>query len=73
MGRVGRKPLDRLGQGGDPVCVATCPGEALRYGYLDELALAGPKLEGKTQPSLVIGPGTGGIGPQEYLAAFFSR
>jgi len=42
-----------------PACVATCPGEALDFGPLDQLAPPADaasirRLEGATRPSLVI-------------------
>ena len=48
--------LDRLGQGKPPVCIGTCPSEALRFGTLEalsRLASAQP-LAGSTQPSMLI-------------------
>ena len=51
--------VDRIVQGNQPVCVETCPGEALHFGtmqQLSELATArrGQRLTGSTQPSVLI-------------------
>jgi anaerobic dimethyl sulfoxide reductase subunit B (iron-sulfur subunit) len=51
--------LDRLEEGKEPMCVATCPTQALRSGTMEELAkLAGEKaamrLAASTQPSVLI-------------------
>jgi anaerobic dimethyl sulfoxide reductase subunit B len=51
--------LDRLEQGKQPSCVATCPGEALKYGTIESLAelsttkQAG-RLSAETMPSFFI-------------------
>jgi anaerobic dimethyl sulfoxide reductase subunit B (iron-sulfur subunit) len=47
---------DRIALGLQPSCVATCPGEALSFGDIEELAKlasakGGGRLEGKTKPS----------------------
>ena len=50
--------LGRITRGEVPACVATCPGEALDFGPIEKLLPSGAasarKLEGATQPSLVI-------------------
>jgi Fe-S-cluster-containing dehydrogenase component len=52
--------LERLQQGKQPSCVATCPGEALRCGPLDVLIESSStrkpaeRLSGPTIPSLLI-------------------
>jgi anaerobic dimethyl sulfoxide reductase subunit B (iron-sulfur subunit) len=50
--------IDRLAQGKQPICVATCPGEALKCGVVDVLLETAPKpaakLSGPTNPSLFI-------------------
>ena len=51
--------LDRVEQGLDPACVATCPAGALKAGTMEELASlvatrAAQRLVGSTQPSVVI-------------------
>jgi anaerobic dimethyl sulfoxide reductase subunit B (iron-sulfur subunit) len=51
--------MDRLTVGLQPACVATCPGEALAFGPLEELekltaGKPGGKLKGSTEPSLYI-------------------
>ncbi len=51
--------VDRLDQGGRPVCVETCPGEALHFGTMEELSKLAPagkahKLAGKAQPSMLV-------------------
>jgi len=61
--------LDRLQQGRQPACVATCPGEALTFGFMDELAELsaakfGEKLEAATDPSLYI---SGRLNGQAFL------
>jgi anaerobic dimethyl sulfoxide reductase subunit B (iron-sulfur subunit) len=53
--------LDRLAEGKEPACVATCPTQALHGGTLEELArhvgeVAATKLTGATQPSLLVSP-----------------
>jgi hypothetical protein len=40
---------------------------------MEELSGAGRKLEGRTQPSLVIGSSNSGIKPETYIAEFFSH
>jgi anaerobic dimethyl sulfoxide reductase subunit B (iron-sulfur subunit) len=51
--------LDRLGQGKQPSCVETCPGEALQFGTLEDLtALAGKRsgerVSAATGPAFLI-------------------
>ncbi len=51
--------LDRLEQGKEPACVATCPTKALHAGTMEELSKlaaekAATKLAGATQPSILI-------------------
>lgn len=60
---------ERLQQGRQPACVATCPGEALTFGFMDELAelsaaKSGEKLEAATDPSLYI---SGRLNGQAFL------
>lgn len=52
---------DRLAEGKEPACVATCPTQALHAGTLEELskmveARAGKRLAGATLPSVLVGP-----------------
>jgi anaerobic dimethyl sulfoxide reductase subunit B len=59
--------LDRLDQGKQPACVATCPGEALRFGTVEDLGriAEGKKVErlsASTGPAFFIsGKMTGGM------------
>jgi anaerobic dimethyl sulfoxide reductase subunit B (iron-sulfur subunit) len=48
--------VDRLTQGKQPVCIGTCPSEALRFGTLEEMAKlpSAHQLEGPSQPSMLI-------------------
>lgn len=51
--------VERLSQGKHPACFNTCPGEALHFGTMDELAqLAsannGHQLDGPTKPSMLV-------------------
>jgi len=51
--------LDRVQQGREPVCTATCPGEALKFGAMDDLikesALRSAfRLSASTRPSLLV-------------------
>jgi anaerobic dimethyl sulfoxide reductase subunit B (iron-sulfur subunit) len=52
---------DRLAEGKEPACVATCPTRALHSGTMEELAKlaeekAARKLVGATQPSVLVSP-----------------
>jgi len=68
---------DQLVQGKAPACVATCPGEALGFGNMEELkklaASAAIRLEGDTQPAFYIVPAKMGAQPEVYVETFFSR
>ena len=51
--------LERLGQGKQPSCVATCPGEALKFGTIEALtkisaAKAGARVSAATAPAFFI-------------------
>jgi anaerobic dimethyl sulfoxide reductase subunit B (iron-sulfur subunit) len=48
--------IDRLAQGKQPICIETCPSEALQFGTVEELSkLAGTlQLGGSTRPSMLI-------------------
>ena len=51
--------LDRLEEGKEPACVATCPTKALHSGTMEELSelaaeKAARKLAGATQPSMLV-------------------
>jgi len=48
--------LDRLSQGQQPVCIETCPSEALRFGPLEALSRLASvqQLTESTQPSMLI-------------------
>ncbi|NLF15511.1 MAG: 4Fe-4S dicluster domain-containing protein, partial [Anaerolineaceae bacterium] len=53
--------LDRLEEGKEPACVATCPTGALHSGTMEELAKraeekAAKSLVGATQPSVLVSP-----------------
>ena len=55
--------VERVLAGKQPVCVSTCPAEALSFGTMDELPkMAGgkklEKLEGTTEPSVLVPPAT---------------
>jgi anaerobic dimethyl sulfoxide reductase subunit B len=70
--------LDKLQQGKEPACVATCPGEALEFGTLEELTKmaetnSGAQLTGPVQPSFFAVSSDPGQSPQTYVEQFFSR
>jgi anaerobic dimethyl sulfoxide reductase subunit B (iron-sulfur subunit) len=51
--------VERRGSGKEPLCVATCPGEVLRFGPVDELAVlaaakSGARLAAATEPAFFI-------------------
>ena len=51
--------LDRISQGTPPACVATCPGEAIAFGDVEELVKGAADkksrlMPGTTKPSLVV-------------------
>jgi anaerobic dimethyl sulfoxide reductase subunit B (iron-sulfur subunit) len=48
--------VDQLALGKQPVCIGTCPSEALRFGPLEALSrlASAQQLAGPTQPSMVI-------------------
>ena len=63
---------DRLDAGGEPACVGTCPGEALHFGPVAELAKRPgtrkiQQLTGQGQPSLLIGTAPGSPTAEVYL------
>lgn len=68
--------LERRMQGKEPACVATCPGEALRAGTVEELERmaaerSGARLGGDTLPALYIsGEPAGG---RSWLSVIQSR
>jgi anaerobic dimethyl sulfoxide reductase subunit B (iron-sulfur subunit) len=43
--------LGNLVRGAEPACVATCPGEALRFGTMENLAASFPTRTGKRLPA----------------------
>jgi anaerobic dimethyl sulfoxide reductase subunit B (iron-sulfur subunit) len=64
--------VDRVDAGEEPACVATCPGEALHFGPVTELAnRPGPRvvqqLTGQGRPSLFIGTAPGSPKADIYL------
>lgn len=70
--------LDRLEQGKEPACVATCPGEALGFGTMEELAKmadadSGAQLLGPAQPSFFATSADPGQSTQIYVEQFFRR
>ncbi len=51
--------LDRLAEGKEPACVATCPTRALHFGTMEELSKiaqekVAKRLAGSTQPSVLV-------------------
>jgi anaerobic dimethyl sulfoxide reductase subunit B (iron-sulfur subunit) len=70
--------LVRLQQGKEPACVSTCPGEALDFGTLEELAKraladSGAQLTGPTQPSFFASSADSGKTSQTYVEQFLFR
>lgn len=68
--------LDRLEQGKEPACIATCPGEALGFGSIEDLsnmadANSGVQLTGSTQPSFFVTSASSGQTTQVYVEQFF--
>ena len=64
--------LDRLEQNKQPLCVATCPGEALKFGTMEDLielsaAKSGARLSAQTIPSFVI---SGKLTAEKFLTLF---
>jgi anaerobic dimethyl sulfoxide reductase subunit B (iron-sulfur subunit) len=65
-------------RGDEPACVATCPGQALAFGYMETLAKlaaanSGEKLPGITQPSFFVTSADAGLLPRVYVMKFFCR
>jgi anaerobic dimethyl sulfoxide reductase subunit B (iron-sulfur subunit) len=48
--------VDRIAQGNQPVCIGTCPSEALRFGTLEALSTlaSAQQLAGSTRPSMLV-------------------
>jgi anaerobic dimethyl sulfoxide reductase subunit B (iron-sulfur subunit) len=67
--------LAQLSQGKPPACVATCPGEALGFGTLEDLQRlqAAVRLNGETQPAFFVLPANMGPKPDVYIDVFFRR
>ena len=65
----------RLDAGKQPACVSTCPGEALSFGPVEEIARRAGAVqpEGVNQPSFGIVPAYRGVKAEEYAEAFFPR
>lgn len=65
----------RLDAGKRPACVSTCPGEALSFGPVEEIAKRDGAVqpEGANRPSFVILPAYRGVNAKEYAEAFFPR
>ena len=66
--------LDRLEQGKQPSCVMTCPGEALKFGLIEDLARfaathSGERLAAATAPSFFI---SGKLTGSAFLSFFNS-
>jgi anaerobic dimethyl sulfoxide reductase subunit B (iron-sulfur subunit) len=64
--------LERIEKQRQPVCVATCPGEALKFGNMEDLmgvsaAGSGSRLSVDTNPSFVI---SGRLTPEKFLTLF---
>jgi anaerobic dimethyl sulfoxide reductase subunit B (iron-sulfur subunit) len=67
--------LGRLEQNKQPLCAATCPGEALKFGPIEDLAQisaakSGMRLAAATDPSFLI---SGKLAPATFLALFEER
>ncbi len=63
---------ERIEQHQQPLCVETCPGEALKFGTMDDLIemaakRSGSRLSGKTIPSFVI---SGKLTAAKFLTLF---
>ncbi|MGA3126287.1 MAG: 4Fe-4S dicluster domain-containing protein [Candidatus Korobacteraceae bacterium] len=70
--------LDRLEKGKEPVCVSTCPGEALGFAPVEEFAKSAAgklsvRLEGDTKPSFFVVGSTIGPKPEVFIDTFFRR
>ena len=68
--------VSRLTKGQQPACVSTCPGEALAFGSMEELAkLAQTKgaqeVQGRTKPSLFLTSADPGVDADQYVSKFF--
>ena len=64
--------LERLEQQRQPICVAACPGEALKFGAMEDLmeisaTRSGTRLSAETLPSFVI---SGKLTPEKFLTLF---
>ena len=70
--------LERLEKGKEPVCVSTCPGEALGFGPVDEFAKSAAgklaiRLEGSTGPAFFVVGSAIGPNPEVYIDTFFRK